>query len=702
MIEYKDQLKGIKYKTKWFTKKGIKVKRCLDIMTFDIETTSFFKDPDGNIIMYEPGRSAEFWNNCEKYALPYIWQFSFNDTVYYGREFSSFILLLGDLPTDCEFLIWVHNLSFEFVFLQNILHMTDVFARTPHKPMKSRSEEFPHIEFRCSYILTNLSLEKWGKQLDTKKLIGYLDYNVMRTPKTALSEDELKYCEYDCLVVYAGIKDHLKRYKHVWDIPLTSTGKVRRVVKKLVTNDREYMHDIKKCIPKSYEEYQLFQRVFSGGYTHANRKYVGKEVNNVHHCDIASSYPFSLCAFKYPYNKWSYYGARMPDMKTFEYRAYIMELHFKKINCLSWNSYIQASKCRGSSLYYDNGRILYADELYITVTEQDFLTIYMNYEWEEIEVVNCWVCQKRYLPKIFIEYILKLYGDKTSLKGVEGFEDQYAISKQYINSLFGMCVTALISGDVEFDQEDPEQWTVNTITRDKVEDYLEKRKRWYDKKYFLSYPVGCWCTAYSRRRLWEVFEYRSDSFIMDNNLIYADTDSCFYTGDMSFDWFNEKAEKQLKAMCEEREIDFELTRPKDPNGKPHPLGVMEFEPDSDVFKTLGAKKYLEQRDGKLYMTVAGVPKKAVGCLSSMQDFKEGFIFDKDNEYMHKLEHTYLTDMEPVIMPDGYKSFFRYGINLRPTSYELSVPDVYQDVQDLYNGVINISSDYDIKRRGFLL
>ena len=199
-----------------------------------------------------------------------------------------------------------------------------------------------------------------------------------------------------------------------------------------------------------------------------------------------------------------------------------------------------------------------------------------------------------------------------------------------------------------------------------------------------------------------MFEYRSDNFIMDNNLIYADTDSCFYTGDMSFDWFNEKAEKQLKAMCEEREIDFELTRPLDPNGRPHPLGVMEFESDADVFKTLGAKKYLEQREDKLYMTVAGVPKKAVGCLSSMQDFKEGFVFDKDNEYMHKLEHTYLTDMEPVTMPDGFMSTFRYGINLRPTSYELSVPDVYQDVQDLYNGVINISSDYDIKRRGFLL
>ena len=698
MIKYEGQLKTAKFKTKWFTKKKKRVKRCLDIFTFDIETTSFYVK-DNNCFMYHKGENAEYWNDLDKYALPYIWQFSHNDQVYYGREFTDFLDVLRDLPADADCIIWVHNLSFEFTFLQNILNFNDVFARSPHKPIKARSEEFPNIEFRCSLILTNLSLDKWGKQLDTQKLTGYLDYNILRTPLTELTENELKYCEYDCLVVYAGILDHLKRYKHVWDIPLTSTGKVRRVVKKLVTNDWDYMKAIKKCIPKDYEEYMRFQTVFSGGYTHANRRYVDKVIENVHHVDIASSYPFSMCAFKYPYNRWDYYGNRIPDIKTFEYRAYIMELHFTKIRCISWNSYIQASKCRGSGFLYDNGRILYADELYITVTEQDYKTILFNYDWESAESLNTWVCQKKYLPKIFIEYILKLYGDKTSLKGVAGAEDQYSISKQYINSLFGMAVTSLINADVIFKDD---VWSLGDITREQVENYLKARRVWYDKKYFLSYPAGCWVTSYSRRRLWEVFEYCSKDFVMDDHLLYADTDSCFYTGDMDFTWFNERAEKQLKDMCEYHDIDFELTRPMDPSGKKHPLGIMEFEPDADKFKTLGAKKYLEQRGDKLYMTVAGVPKGAVKCLSSMDDFKDGFIFDKDHPSMNKLEHTYLTDMMPVKLPDGYESYFRFGLHLRPTSYELSVPDMYEDIKDLYQGLIMVNEDYYIKQRGFLL
>ena len=60
-----------------------KIKRCLDIFTFDIEVTSAFIDPERGIIAYEPGKSADYWNDLPKLALPYIWQFSINDTVYY-------------------------------------------------------------------------------------------------------------------------------------------------------------------------------------------------------------------------------------------------------------------------------------------------------------------------------------------------------------------------------------------------------------------------------------------------------------------------------------------------------------------------------------------------------------------------------------------------------------------------------------------
>ena len=212
--DYKFNIEEVTLKKRRMTKK---VKRCLDIFTFDIEVTSAFIDPKRGIIPYEPGKSADYWNELPKLALPYVWQFSVNDEVYYGREFKDFLSVLDALP-EVELIIWIHNLPYEFVALENILTFDDVFARSPHKPMKARCKEYPHIEFRCSYALTNMSLEHWGKELGVFKKSGQLDYLKLRTPFTELDDHELEYCEYDCLVLYAGIKAHVKEYGNEWDI----------------------------------------------------------------------------------------------------------------------------------------------------------------------------------------------------------------------------------------------------------------------------------------------------------------------------------------------------------------------------------------------------------------------------------------------------------------------------------------------------
>ena len=692
MYKYNGQLKGEKFKYKRAVVKGEKVKKCLDIFTFDIEVTSAWMD-HGKLIAYEAGHDADFWNYKDKYALPYIWQFSYNDKVYYGRELQSFRELLNDIPRELHIIIWVHNLSYEFQFLLNIMKVLDVFARAPHKPLKCVFEEFKNIEFKCSYILTNLSLAQWGDQLGLPKLVGELEYNYMRTPDTPLFDYELDYCERDCEVVYKGILEHLKTYRDVWDIPLTSTGKIRRVVKKRVTHNKLYMKEVKRTIPKDAKEYKLLQTVFAGGYTHANRKYLDDIIRGqIKHKDIASSYPTILACYRFPYNKWCYIGKQLPEYKYFEQRAYIIKLHFTNIRCISWNTYIPSFKCTGYQMIHDNGRILAASELWITVTEQDYLTICHNYEWDNVESEGTYCCQKRYLPRIFVEYVLQLYHDKTALKGVDPIK--YAVSKQYINSLFGMSVTALFQSNVEFIEGSKDEWSVKELTAKRVNEGLDKMREWFNHKYFLSYSVGCWVTAYARRRLWECIEY------VDKDLLYTDTDSLFYVGDYDFEWFNEDITQRLKEACKYQGIDFNITRPKDPKGKIHPMGVLEDEETCDSFRTLGAKKYVEGRNDKLYLTVAGVNKGAVKCLKSIDDFHDGFIFDKDHPAVHKLEHTYLSDMKPVMWPGGYYSEFTHGINMRPTGYQLSKPDVYRDaINIMESGQINFSEYFLAKRRG---
>ena len=700
MEKYNGQMKSMKYdiesKRSYTKKKGhIYHRYCNDILTFDIEVTSAWIDETGKIIGYRKGEDNEYWNSLVPLSLCYIWQFSFNDKVYYGRELRDFEKVLQDLPSDYSYIIWVHNLSYEFHFLNNFLEWKNVFAKSPHKPMKCVPLKYPNVEFRCSYMLTRLSLDSWGKQIGYHKDVGFLDYEIIRTPKTELTEKEMLYCEDDCLVVYHGIQDYKKRYGSIRNIPLTQTGTVRRVVKDKLTADKEYVRYIKKLVPKDAEEYELLMDIFAGGYTHANRFYSGRpSYGYIEHYDFASSYPSVMVCEKYPSSLWRYVtSTTLPTDEEMENFAFILELKFTNIVCRTFNTYIQGNKCYGTNFVYDNGRVIKADELTIKVTEQDWLTIRETYKWDTCEVIRKYKAMKQYLPKTFIEYILELYHNKTTLKDVPDMEDLYMQSKQYINSMYGMTVTAIVQPDVRFNGT---EWSVSNLDAEMVTKRLDKLRDWHEreKRYFLSYSWGCWVTAYARRNLWKCI------IDCDTECLYCDTDSIFVLGKHDFSWYNKEIDYKMHKVCDNLHIDFEKTRPVTQKGKHKPLGIFVPEDPCNEFLSLGAKRYVERRieDNKLHLTVSGINKEAVKLLNDeITNFKDGFNFDKDADCVHKQLATYLTDMPEVTYPDGYHSTYKEGINMRRTGYLLTMTDEYKDLINLNNLII----DEDFNEHGLM-
>ena len=653
------------------------------IITFDIETTSAYLE-NGKVIPYTKGKSADYWNSLQPLALCYIWQCSVDGTVYYGRELSEFVKLLDDLPKNTRTVIWVHNLSWEFHFLENVLTFSHLFARSPHKPIYAMPAGYDqNIEFRCSYMLTRLSLDSWGKQIGLPKATGDLNYDLIRTPLTELSAQEMNYCERDCLVVEAGIKDYLRRYKDQWDIPLTQTGTVRRPVKNMLTSDDQYMREVKKTVPRNSLEYDRAQRASAGGYTHTNRLFSGLVIREEgEHYDYNSKYPFEMAARKYPWTPWIYSPKKViPDEKTFDEFAYIMLLKFTGLECQTYNTYIQVSKCISkdfSGFVCDNGRLVSCEgELEIYVTEQDWLTIRDTYKWDKLEVERVWKSRKRYLPKEFIHFILDLYEKKTALKGVDGMEDLYLQSKQYINAMFGCMLTSIVQADIEYKDG---IWTVGHLTKEVVEEKLDAlRKPYkYERRYFLNYWWGIYVTAYARRDLWTcILKY-------DRDVLYGDTDSLFIRGHADFTDYNEWNMEMLKASALANDFDLSKAMPKDKNGVTWTLGEFSKEPDFIEFKALGAKRYIERRrDGKLYLTVAGINKGAVECLDDdIDNFAKDFEFDKDHDAVKKKLLTYVYDQPDVVWPDGYISTCRRGINLRRTGYKLTIPDEYEKLLKL--------------------
>ena len=685
MIRYNGELKDFQFNIRKFRKnhkktpEGYKiVKYCDDILTFDIETTSAYFE-NGEVIPYTKGKSAEYWNSLQPLALCYIWQFSVNDTVYYGRELTEFKQLLDDLPKDVQFIIWVHNLSWEFHFLENVLNFKDVFARTPHKPIYAVASGYDDIQFRCSYMLTRLSLESWGKQIGLPKMVGDLDYDIIRTPLTELTDTEMGYCERDCLVVHAGIKDYLKRYKDQWDIPLTQTGTVRRPIKNILTNDDEYMKRVRKTVPRDSVEYDRAQRCSAGGYTHTNRLYSGLTVKeHITHVDYNSKYPTEMVVHKYPATPWLYSPKKvLPDPATYEDTAYIFYLRFTDIECQTYNTYIQVSKCISksfTSFVCDNGRLVSAPEIEIYLTEQDLMTVQETYSWSKLEVLRIWKSHKEYLHPEIINFILDLYEKKTTLKGIEEMEDLYLQSKQYINALFGCFLTSIIQSDITYDDG---IWTVGALTTDIVNEKLNELAqplKW-NKRYYLNYFVGVYVTAYARRDLWSCI------IPNDRNVIYGDTDSLFIRGEADFTWYNEENMELLKRSAAANGFDISKACPIDPKGRKQVLGEFSREPDIIEYRALGAKRYIERReDGKLYLTVAGINKGAVECLhDDIEAFAKDFEFDKDDESVKKKLLTYIYDQPEIVWPDGYVSDCTRGINLRRTGYKLTIPDEYENL-----------------------
>ena len=594
------------------------------IYTFDIETSSYLilngkQIPAIDYLKLSKKEQEEsiFMSNM------YIWMFGINDKVYYGRtwkELNAFLMRIEHWGTDYKKFVYVHNLSYEFQYLREAFNMKNVFARKSRKVMKCEIEEY-NFEFRCSYMMTNSKLEKLPEiyQLPVKKLVGNLDYTLIRNSKTNLTEEELNYCENDCLVVYEYIKKELEKYETLKNIPLTSTGHVRKELHNLIDKDYTYKNKVRKSVNTDGHIYNLLLDAFAGGYTHANWIYADEVIENVRSFDFTSSYPYVMTTCKFP-------STEFKKCKISKYNqlldcfAYIIVVKFTNIRCKYYNNFISQSKCKrilkGS---YDNGRVIKAEELEIVLTDVDFRFIYNAYEFDSCEFIETYYSVYDYLPKQFINFILEKYVKKTEFKGVEGKEIEYSLEKSMFNSLYGMSVTNNIKDNVIFENESG--WKEVALTNDEIIKMLEKEK----SQGFLSFSYGVWVTAWARHNL------LTNLVKLDKYVIYADTDSLKIHGDYDINIinnYNKEVEEKINEVAKKLEIDVEKFAPKDKKGKKHLLGVFDNDGNYEKFITQGAKKYayIDSADKEIHITVSGVPKKGAKALKKLEDFKDNFVF----------------------------------------------------------------------------
>lgn len=662
--------------------------------SFDIETSSFYIDDKNNITTDKL--------NGRKCSNMYIWQFAINDNVIYSRFWTDFLKLIEKLENklntseNLRLIIYVHNLSYEFQYIYKMFNWSSVFAITERKPIYALNEN--GIEFRCSYILSGYNLDTLAKNLENKtvkKLIGNLDYNLIRHNKTELTEKELEYCFNDVLIVTQYINEQIKEFGTIANIPLTQTGKVRNFTKNKCFSIPEYKYFIKE-LTLDVLEYQKLNMCYSGGFTHSNAINTNIKLNNVSSYDFTSSYPYVMLSEKYPMSKGRKIKITSQKMFLDCLNNYCCLFSIRLFNVKPKTMYeniLQASKCYNTKkAIINNGRIVECEQTETILNEIDFYNITQFYHYDNFEVDDFYIYEKNYLPKPIIESILELYGKKTTLKNVLGKEKEYLHSKEMLNSIYGMCVTNTMKQQIIFNSG---VWGKDSDfnLNESVENYNKDRNR------FLFYAWGVWVTSYARKNLF------NGILAMGNDYIYSDTDSLkILNREKHLDYFenyNKQVETKLKNMCNHYNIDFNLCKPKTIKGVEKLIGVWDFEETYKHFKTLGAKRYLIENDsGDYEITIAGLPKNAISYIIKYAEENKKDVFDVFSNYMYipenetgKKTHTYI-DNENIVNITDYKGetikvLCKSGVHLENCEFTLLMGDVYIDYLFNYNKIIEM-------------
>ena len=645
----------------------------------------------------------------ENRAYMYHWQFSFGEYVLCGRKWSDFTALVEKLQTwltwqKATIIVWVANLGHEFSFIGSRFEWSNIFAVSPHEPLKARTGR---VEFReCLSISGAGGLANLSKHYTkTKKAKGDLDYKKLRNSQTPLDETERGYCYTDVEILSEWGTYIFENFCDLrLQIPLTATGIVRSHIKK-AAEETGKLDKIKEIIWKLYpqtpQEYDfIMEYLFRGGYTHACVYWCNIPWDNIIGADFTSSYPAVMlhddCFQCSPFVKTELEtdGKFITDYRMSECCVWFVAT-FTGINSTTMHSIESKHKlCSYENASFDNGRLIAADRIQVALTEIDYRIYTEFYTWESIEIQAAYVATKGKLPEYVLKPLRHFYKIKSRLKasGQDG-TIEYQNAKAICNSMYGCCVTRL-----KFKES-----LYNEITHEWYQKIQDKTYDELRKNQILSPFWGIQITAAARAHLLETV-YEIDGGQDEPSVLYCDTDSAYM--------IDTQRNRDIIAAYNEKM--FAVNKSLEPEF--FDIGAFDWidkEKDGNPvhyrFKTLGAKRYVKYHDGIASVTVAGLPKgslekklanpfaKSDNCYIAYKDAKKkkgrlGFVdidelFSAFNDNMlmsvecsEKTRAAYHPETTSDIVTDEYGNTEEMtefsSVAIVPTSFQMKVQTEY--------------------------
>lgn len=501
----------------------------------------------------------------------------------YCKNEKNSIFYFHNLKFDGEFIIyWALKNGFTHVekkedikantFTTLISDMGQFYQITLY--FEKKNKKVHKVTFIDSLKIIPFSVDQIAKSFNLEISKLKIDYKKPRPKGWELTKEERDYITNDVLIV-------AKALNTIFSEDLTK-----------MTQGSNALNDFKQILTKSkfnhyfpsldYEVDKDLRKAYKGGFTYLNPIYKEKDIEEGEVLDVNSLYPSVMYEKLLPFGEPIYFNGKYKDDKVYSLYIQMISCSFKlkkgkipTIQIKNNKAFFRANEYLESS---DNEIVV------LTLTNIDLELFFEQYEVYDLEFICGW--KFKGITGIFTKYIDKWIKRKNDAT-ISGNKGQRTLAKLMLNSLYGKFATSL---DV--------QSKIPELGQDDIIHYHLSEKETKEGIYL---PIGAFITAYAREKT-----IRTSQAIKDYSLnkygkdlyCYSDTDSIHTLLSI----------EELKKFCD---ID------------PVRLGAWKHEGHFTKAKFVRQKCYLEEIDGNINITCAGLPKN---CYSQVNwnEFKEGF------------------------------------------------------------------------------
>ena len=525
---------------------------------------------------------------------------------------------------NCE--VYFHNLKFdgEFLIYWAITHgFTHVIDKKDIKEntfttlisdigmfyqitfyFKKGNKKVHKVTFYDSLKIIPFKVEDIAKCFNLPLSKLEIDYNVPREKNHILTNQEKDYIKNDVLIVAKALNiifnENLKK--------MTQGSNALSDFKKILTPSKfnhyfpQLTFDVDKDLRKAYK----------GGFTYLNPIYKEKDVESGVVLDVNSLYPSVMYEKELPFGDPIFFKGKYKDDKIYPLYIQMISCSFK----LKKNK-IPTIQIKNNTSFFRSNEYLESSEneiIVLTLTNIDLKLFLEQYDVFDLEYIAGWKFKS--ISGLFKKYIDKWIERKNNAT-LEGNYGQRTLAKLMLNSLYGKFATSLNA-----------QSKIPYLGDDNIIHYQLGEK---EKKKGLYLPIGAFITAYAREKTirtsqaikdYSINKYGKDMYC------YSDTDSIHCLLSI----------EELKQFCD---ID------------PVRLGAWKHEGTFTRAKFVRQKCYLEEIEGNINITCAGMPKSCYDYVT-WNNFKTGFTCKGKLTFKHVVGGVKLVDTDFTIKEDTFK------------------------------------------------